>query len=483
MASKRDHSALSASDYDDAPHSSSANKRRREQPSSKSKQVEAKTDPTYGQRTAFPGLDDDGTGQFSDSDLEFEECGDALAYLKSVRQEASHVPHILVAPKAGPQLPPHLLSATTNSLPQTVDRSLYDNGVGDSRGYYQDGAYTAAPDPSPTSSQEEGEFLASADAEAENKRALRDSYFASLTTQFLSLRTLLHQDPPQDLIDALGKDHGIEVGSFGPKSWTFRVWTKRIRYTDPLPVQIAALDRQSVLKILRVILGGKFIRRGYELRERTSRWIWALLARLPDRGVLDHTEVGWVRELGKRAVLMMVSIAHMAALREEVDEELEGEEFEEGDEDGEYHEYEDMEPESREEETVAANPDDRTPLEISPAGPIATADPREAEDGEVDMDIDEGEVSDGDNHKDLEADIAAAKARILAQLEVVPAEPEDTPVALEKEVQADHEYEPVFDEARARLNMRATLNMILTVAGEFYGQRDLLEFRDPFPAL
>ncbi|KAK0671227.1 hypothetical protein QBC41DRAFT_316205 [Cercophora samala] len=485
MASKRDHSALLASDYDDAPPSSVSNKRRREQPAAKSKQSEAKTDPTYGQRTAFPGLDDDGNGQFSDEDLEFEECGDALAYLKSVRQEASHVPHILVAPKAGPQLPPHLLSAT-NSSHDTVDRSLYDDGVGDARGYYQDGAYTAAPDPSPTSSQQEAELLASTDAEAENKRALSDSYYASLTDQFLSLRNLLHQEPPQELIDALDKDHGIEVGAFGPNSWTFRVWTKRIRYTDPLPVQIAALDRQSVLKILRIILGGKFIRRGYELRERTSRWIWALLARLPDRGVLDHTEVGWVRDLGKRAVLMMVSIAHMAALREEVEEGLEGEEYgeEEGEgEDEEYPEDEDVEPESREDNLRATKEEDGTPVELHPANPVVeSADPNELEDGEVDMDIDEGEVSDEDNNNDIGADIAAAKARMLAQLEDVPEYQQEAPVVQEK-VQADQEDELVFDETRARLNMRATLNMILTVAGEFYGQRDLLEFRDPFPSL
>ncbi|KAK4659945.1 hypothetical protein QC762_114770 [Podospora pseudocomata] len=481
MASKRDHSALSASDYDDAPPSSS-NKRRRGQPAAKTKQVEVKTDPTYGQRTAFPGLDDDGNGQFSDEDLETEECGDALAYLKSVRQEASHVPHILVAPKAGPQLPPHLLSTTANSH-DAVDRSLYDDGVGDSRGYYQDGAYTAAPDPSPTSSQQEAGLLASADAEAENKRALSESYYASLTEQFLSLRALLHQEPPQELVDALDKDHGIEVGAFGPKSWTFRVWTKRIRYTDPLPVQIAALDRQSVLKILRIILGGKFIRRGYELRERTSRWIWALLARLPDRGVLDHTEVGWVRDLGKRAVLMMVSIAHMAALREEVDEGLEGEEYgdEQDEEEEEYPVDEDMESESHEDGFGVTRQDDKGTLEVPPANPVESAE--EAEDGEMDMDLDEGEISDEDNNKDIGADIAAAKARMLAQLEDIPEYEQCVPAVQAEKVYADQADEPVFDETRTRINMRATLNMILTVAGELYGQRDLLEFRDPFPSL
>lgn len=375
-----------------------------------------------------------------------------------------------------------MLSTTANSH-DAVDRSLYDDGVGDPRGYYQDGAYTAAPDPSPTSSQQEAGLLASADAEAENKRALSESYYASLTEQFLSLRALLHQEPPQELVDALDKDHGIEVGAFGPKSWTFRVWTKRIRYTDPLPVQIAALDRQSVLKILRIILGGKFIRRGYELRERTSRWIWALLARLPDRGVLDHTEVGWVRDLGKRAVLMMVSIAHMAALREEVDEGLEGEEYgdEEDEEEEEYPVDEDMESESHEDGFGVTIQDEKGTLEVPPANPVESAE--EAEDGEMDMDLDEGEISDEDNNKDIGADIAAAKARMLAQLEDIPEYEQGVPAVQVEKVYADQADEPVFDETRARINMRATLNMILTVAGELYGQRDLLEFRDPFPSL
>ncbi len=39
---------------------------------------------------------------------------------------------------------------------------------------------------------------------------------------------------------------------------------------------------------------------------------------------------------------------------------------------------------------------------------------------------------------------------------------------------------PPHDAGRAAMNQRATLCMILTVAGEFYGQRDLLGFRDPF---
>ncbi|KAK4239162.1 hypothetical protein C8A03DRAFT_43181 [Achaetomium macrosporum] len=505
MGPKRNHSALAADDNEESS-SHSSSKRRREQQASKPKQAESKPDPTYGQRVAFPGLDDDEPAQITDDDLEFEENGDALAYLRAVRQEASSVPHVLVAPKAGPQLPPHLQSS------EDIDRSIYDNGVGDSRGYYYDGAYTAMPSRSPsvTSSSEEEEEEGgevdptNPDRIAARNAVLRKAYFASLTSQFLALRRRLHRAPPPHLVASLPRDHGTEVGSFGAKSRTFRIWTRRIRHTDPLPVQVAALDRQSVLKLLRVILGGKFIRRGYELRERTSRWIWALLARLPDRGEMDYAEVGWVRELGKRAVLMMVSIAQMEALREEVEGDLEGAVEGEGDDEGEEGGYvgEIVVDEWDEERGVTA-PQQHGNGETQMVGgetESKIAEPNvntevDDENGELDMDIDDGEVSDDEpattaRNKDIEAYLAAAKSRLLARLEDAQGTQQEEPAAAAEADADEHQWNgdgeeapSMFDEARARINMRATLNMILTVAGEFYGQRDLLEFRDPFPAL
>lgn len=83
MGSKRNYNAVFANDNDGPSHSSS--KRRRDQQSAKSKHAENKPDPTYGQRAAFPGLNDDEGAQLTDDDLEFEEHEDALAYLRSVR--------------------------------------------------------------------------------------------------------------------------------------------------------------------------------------------------------------------------------------------------------------------------------------------------------------------------------------------------------------------------------------------------------------
>ena len=68
---------------------------------------------------------------------------------------------------------------------------------------------------------------------------------------------------------------------------------------------------------------------------------------------------------------------------------------------------------------------------------------------------------------DPEGNLEDAKARLLAQVDAAAAE--DELLTAEEERQRD-----------ARMNVRATVNMILTIVGEAYGQRDLLEFRDPF---
>lgn len=82
MGPKRDHDALIYSD-NEGPAPQPVAKRRKEHSSAKSKPPEPKTDSTYGQRTAFPGLDE--PAALSDEELEFEDQGDALAYLRSVR--------------------------------------------------------------------------------------------------------------------------------------------------------------------------------------------------------------------------------------------------------------------------------------------------------------------------------------------------------------------------------------------------------------
>ncbi|KZL71480.1 ribonucleotide reductase inhibitor [Colletotrichum tofieldiae] len=518
MASKRNYAAPDGNDAaEPAP-------KRNKKPNPKTRDHQnAHIDPTWGQKYVFSSAAGSTTVPV-DPDLDFEDDADAMAYLKSVRTQANGIPHLLVAPKVpiGPQLPKELQDDGRDDVEEgedvEEDRDIYTTGQGDFRGYYQDGAYTARPDnwddrraprddDADDSEWQGNEGIYDEEEEENNadpETAIHEAYFAAILSRFNTLRRILHTTPPPDVVAALPRTHGYHVGAFGPKSGTFSIWSQRLRSTDPLPAQIASMDKDGVLRVVRVLLGGKFLRRGCELRERTSRWLWALLARLPERGELNHAEIGWVRDLGRRAVLMMQSLADMAALRDA----LEGEGMDLGVHDAvdESSDDEDvlreMEVEERDGEEVSGKTGE-TPSaasqvlaetakpERSDPTPEKPTDDGEVEEGEIDDDqksepmdvsedgeIDEGEVAEEPAPAET---LEEVRARLLAQLDTAA---EDAPSeAPSEEPIAEVEDEEMADQLRARMNMRATLNMILTVAGEFYGQRDLLEFRNPFPGM
>jgi hypothetical protein len=64
---------------EDSPTSLYSNKAR-SRPS-----VEARVDPTYGQRSAIPGLDDDTVMEGDEDTLDYDEDMEALKYLRAVR--------------------------------------------------------------------------------------------------------------------------------------------------------------------------------------------------------------------------------------------------------------------------------------------------------------------------------------------------------------------------------------------------------------
>jgi hypothetical protein len=363
--------------------------------------------------------------------------------------------------------------------------------------------------------------------EEEEEMDAAEALILSLRDKFLHLREYLRRQPPQELVSCLPTTHSPFVGRLGPKSKTFIYWSKRLRISDPLPVQVAAMDRSGLLRLLRIILGGKFLRVGVELRERTSRWLWALLARLPDSGEMGSTEISIVRDLGLRAVLLTRSVAEMAALREEVENGVVNLGMHDGFDDSEDEDEEvarDMSPlENGVEEGTTSpagksspqSPDENGPQNNEdiameerqhiPGVEVPTTEAEKADTAVEIEEVEEGEVSEGEQPEsdvgeertatvepkeegeqeddapmDIDSascsdsqgeDLEAAKARLLARLEKGLSTNDHDDAGDDKETEATN---------RSRLNMRATLNMIITVAGEFYGQRDLLEFRDPF---
>jgi hypothetical protein len=166
--------------------------------------------------------------------------------------------------------------------------------------------------------------------------------------------------------------------------------------------------------------------------KRIGAWAWGLLARCREVGEMVSEDVAEIRELGKRAVKILVKIK---------------------------------------------NPEWSSALDAATGQEERATDDSDAEEEEelehdvADFGLQEGEPADDDEY-DPEG-LEAAKLRLQQRLQSdfgnsggAGSEPGD-----EADQAKEHEQE-------LKSVIFAMLDMIITVAGEFYGQRDLLEFRD-----
>jgi hypothetical protein len=234
----------------------------------------------------------------------------------AARSEAQAIPHVMVAPKA----------PTPDG---ENDRSMYDSGYGDARGYYEDGAYVAAPPIGPVMPSKYP--LVS----SKNTTSIPpyEAYTSHLLASFQRQRTLLRSTPPSSAIDALKPERCIVVVK-SPFTKAFGEWQRATTSFDPSPVQMATLQNWSVLTLLR--LATSSLKRGRNLSVRMGAWIWALLAKL-DYGILNRSEASTVRDFGKKAVWMRLGFDEKLAeatqgLVEHHEEDQDAEEWQEGDE-------------------------------------------------------------------------------------------------------------------------------------------------------
>ncbi|PNP58892.1 hypothetical protein THARTR1_01140 [Trichoderma harzianum] len=433
-------------------------------------------DPTWGQKYVFSSSGN-ATTIPAGEESEFEDDFDAMAYLMSVRKQASSIPHLLVAApiQFGPQLPPGY---------DQEDESEEEGEPGQSKGFYEDGAYVGI-------SEEWGVDIDQDDEPGEEdpeaiQKAVNGAYFASILSQYYRTREILHSKLPDNAASRLSRSQATEVTSLSPS--TTRLWTRLLETTDPHPIQVALMSKDTVLKIIRVLIGGKFLQSGHSIPQRTSHWLWALLARLPDVGELNHTEIGWIRDLGRRAVLLGRSLAEMAALRDQLAEDGFGVNDNVDANSSDEEEGEDYHAPAADDATANGPPDTKNGIQDSPPAPITI--PKDEVkthvegDGEI---VDDGEIAkanegseDEDVAMDTGSDSSADEGEITEQADDRAALEEAKRKLLARLAESEHERLKEEERRNARINMRATLTMILTVAGEFYGQRDLLEFRKPF---
>ncbi|KAL4873340.1 hypothetical protein BDV12DRAFT_182540 [Aspergillus spectabilis] len=379
--------------------------------------------PVFGQRSAFPGLDT------SDGDeLFYGPAEDGLEYLRMVRSEASSLPTLFNA-SAATELPTETSNVTANTKTdqghtqqeeQLEERPNPPKPVPE--GVYSDGVYigraTAKPVAEDTVSDEQA------------------SYYNLLHHRFLLLRSILKCTPPSEAISALDDSHPI---SFPRRSKTAqKEWRRLLLMVDPQTVQLACMDLDSVLSVLMIVgrLMSENVRSGNPvLVRRIGAWAWGLLGKCRDSGQLRAQEIGDIRELGKRAVKIL---GKMRAEQKEMQEEEEEEDYE-SDADN-----------DKEDGQAGETGDEPADTTITP-------------------NLDQPRAEKGADAEELEL----AKARLEARISV--AENESIP---QEEGEIEAQVEDQTTKVDVGTQTRAMLDMIITIVGEHYGQRDLLEARE-----
>jgi regulator of vacuolar morphogenesis len=227
--------------------------------------------------------------------------------------------------------------------------------------------------------------------------------------------------------------------------------------------QLACMDMDTVLALLGVLtrLLSEVVRGGNTGNvKRLGAWAWGLLGRCRDIGELGSGEVGEIRDLGKRASKVLAKIRETQ--REIQDYQSQGQEGEDEDE-------EPYEPDDGDAETVVD-------LDGGNGAPLTGNTVVSAEVSTLDIADETTNLNGGDFQEDLEA----AKLRLQEKLlgDIPPVTDPAGISAEEGEVEEEDQDEIVEDPNETRKQSRAMLDMIITIVGEFYGQRDLLESRD-----
>lgn len=195
-------------------------------------------------------------------------------------------------------------------------------------------------------------------------------------------------------------------------------------------VQLACMDQSSVLGVLGIAARelSDTVRSGDAGRlRRMGAWAWGLLGKCREVGELSTEEVGTIRDLGKRAVKISQK----------------------------FREAENNQP-AENEDADASESDSGETSESQVANLQEQACPGVLEQ------VSDGHDSAMPDASDQPAELEVAKARLQAKL------------------QPDTEAQSTagIERGDAAQQTRALLDMIITIVGEFFGQRDLLEARE-----
>lgn len=293
----------------------------------------------------------------------------------------------------------------------------------DNENYHPDRAWISAPD----------ETLSGV---VDNSPDAQDLYYLALLGRFAQLQTYLRLPPPLSAIELLTSSQPI---SFPPDAAKARdKWRHVTKTSDPGPTQLACMDPESVMEVVKLLTEGMsgIVKSRVQMRvRRLGGWIWATLARCRDRGELSSEEIAELRELGKRAVQLLNFSRHSQSVEAS---------YQTGT-------YDD----------AAINLDESTQVEVQGESRSGAA-------FELDQTTQPEAFDDDDVMK-----IEQAKEYMTSMLEAT---------NQTRNAQIAEESSGAAEKVNFGIDVDKEIHMILdtaiTIVGDVYGQRDLLEHRD-----
>lgn len=297
---------------------------------------------------------------------------------------------------------------------------------------------------------------------------VQSSYHSTLRHRFVYLQRTLRCSPPAPAISNLDETHPITF-PYHIKSARAQ-WRRVIFSSDPQMVQLACMDMESVLNALRLV--GDIISEcinggdGAQIR-RLGAWAWGLLGRCREVGELSSEEVCELRYIGRQAVSALAKLNKLRS-KDLGDEnmDLEPEDYKPS------HEA-DLSAETTNEvaDTSILIP---TTESLLPSGETETADDLEAAKLRLQSRLREAE------DQEVEADMANRRRRNTSSLLGDDDEEEEEVDMLQDGRTQDitPEDPPQYTPRNRENQSRALLDMVITIVGEFYGQKDLLLQRD-----
>lgn len=386
------------------------------------------------------------------------------------RSEANSLPVLFSAPSqiTDPSDPA--------SKKQRDPKPLEPNNLPLPAGFYEDEAYIA-----PAEDVDENKAAHSPSKIDELYPDTQRSYNNLLRHRFLLLRSTLRCSPPAGAINTLDNDHPISLPRKAGSA--HKTWRRLLVIVEPRMVQLASMDMDSVLEVLEILARMMSdVVRGDDTQRvrRIGAWAWGLLGKCREVGQLSTREVGVVRNLGKRAATILRKVQELENEEyeeEEVDSSVTDPSKEQGNlvEDGKYtkekaqqgstvQDEEATKQETQTEPTAQSGEETKEGAQLEP-----TVQNEEESKQEELPEAAEAQDSSMPDASLEESNLEAAKARLQARLQ-------NNSDSVETPASCDDDDEEAEDDWS--IQTHALLDMIITVVGEFFGQRDLLQERE-----